>query len=469
MNWTATKGNAAEPPHGIDSPTATNDPVDAEIPASPFDMAILRDYFLSSVKPRNEWRVGAELELLGYDAKTQQRLDHTQIQSAIKDLAVDAEDHTFDGGVFAGAHQTSGGDLTVEPGGQLEYSSAPRSGLAAIELELKDYLARLKVVAETRGMQFLALGFDPLRRLDEQHWFPKPRYEIMRPYMAGQGARAWDMMTRTCAVQVSLDFDSETDLIRKFVLGNRLAPFVAAMFANSPFAEGRPSGFKSTRGLTWLETDPDRSGLPELAWSNSASVDELVRYALDVPMLFRRRDGRYRDGRTGVKFRNYLSTVELTEDELLADWADHLTTIFTEARVKQYVELRSADCGSLPLVMAAQALWKGLLYDLDSQIEAAKLLPDLNSSEMAELQWAVAREGLQAQANKVSVLGPAQELVRLATAGLQRQAPDEVRFLDILHQQVIDEAICPADILLRNWEGSWHHSMEPVFAATRIA
>lgn len=467
MNWTASKGNAAEPPPGVDSPELANDTLNA-VASPPFEITALRNYFLSSVKPRTEWRVGAELELLGYDV-SRERLDHTQIQSVIGDLAVDEREHTFDGGVFAGAHQSSGGDLTVEPGGQLEYSSAPRDGLAAIEIELKDYLARLRAIAETRGFQFLALGFDPLRRLDEQKWFPKPRYEIMRPYIAGQGARAWDMMTRTCAVQVSLDFGSEADLIRKFVLGSRLAPFVAAMFANSPFADGRPSGFKSTRGLTWLETDPDRCGIPKLAWFKDASVDDLVQYALDVPMLFRRRDGHYRDGRTGVKFRDYLPTVELTEDELLIDWADHLTTIFTEARVKQYVELRTTDCGSLPMVMAAQALWKGLLYDDDSLAEAVKLLPDVNPAEIADLQLAVARDGLHAAAPGVSVLGPAQELVRLATAGLQRQAPEEVGYLDILHQQVIAESVCPADILLRNWEGSWHHSMERVFAAARVA
>jgi glutamate--cysteine ligase len=428
----------------------------------------LREYILAGAKLRADHRCGAELELFGFDASSNQRLDHQQVQFTLRALAHDPGSHNFDGGTFAGAKLDLGGNLTVEPGGQLEYSTAPHRDLMTIESELNSYLSRLKDVSRSSGSRFLAIGFDPLRTVGEQHWFPKPRYDIMRPYMAGRGSRAWDMMTRTCATQVSLDFTSEADLVRKFVVGNRLAPYVTAMFANSPFADGVPSGYKSTRAGAWLDTDPDRCGAPGLIWSGEFTVDAFIEYALDIPMLFRRRDGDYLRDLTGTTFREYLE-VEQSTAEIEADWADHLTTIFTEARVKQVIELRSADSGSMPLVMALQALWKGMLYDEETLDQVERLIPNQSPVAFRELQVAVARDGLQAETIGVSVLGRAQELVRLAAAGLGRIAPYEVKYLDILQQQVIDEALSPADILLRNWHGTWHGSMESVFDYVSIA
>lgn len=429
---------------------------------------IFREYLLAGAKPRDQWRCGAELELLGFTNDDLLRLDHERIEFIIQDLAADPSRLSSDGGVLAGAQMIEGGNLTVEPGGQLEYSSAPRADLIQIEQELKSYLNRLRTIADDENIRFVAIGFDPLRTRSEQDWFPKPRYDIMRPYLAKQGARAWNMMLQTCATQVSVDFESESDLLRKYVLGNRLAPYVTAIFANSPFAGGQPSGYLSTRAWTWMETDPDRCGVPELIWSKGFSLDDFVEYALDVPMLFRRVDGRYLDDVTGKPFRHLLAT-RRSDDGLQADWADHLTTIFTEARIKQVIELRSADCGTLPLVMAVQALWKGLLYDDDGLAEVERLLPIRSSGEMRELQLAVAIDGLRARTDTTAALPIAKELVRLATDGLQRIAPDEVRYLDILHQQVINDELCPADILLRNWDGSWHGSMERVFDYVRAA
>jgi glutamate--cysteine ligase len=351
----------------------------------------------------------------------------------------------------------------------LEYSTAPHRKLADVERDLVAYLSHLSEAASARDFQFLALGFDPMRKIEEQKWFPKPRYDIMRPYLAGRGTAAWDMMTRTCATQVSLDFSSDEDLVRKFVAGNRLAPFVTAMFANSPFADGRVSGFKSTRARAWLDTDPDRCGIPELAWAEGFGIDDFIEYAINVPMLFRRRAGGYLNDVTGVPFRTYLQTQTGPAELLAADWADHLTTLFTEARIKQLIELRSMDCGSLAMVMAAQALWKGLLYDAEALAECERRLPDLSPAGTLELQFEAARVGLQAASDGTDVLSLARDLVLLATGGLQRIAPDEVKYLDILHQQVIEDAVCPADILLRNWHGSWHGSMVRLFAYVSVA
>lgn len=427
-----------------------------------------RQFILNGAKPREQWRCGAELELLGFTGGDLSRLDHRQVQAVIEDLAEDPGALTTDGGVVAGAQLAEGGNLTVEPGGQLEYSSAPRADLSQIEGELNGYLDRLHAIADAQNLQFFALGFDPLRTTAEQDWFPKPRYDIMRPYMAKQGARAWNMMLQTCATQVSLDFASAADLLRIYVLGNRLAPYVTAMFANSPFAGGKPSGYLSTRAWAWLETDPDRCGVPPLIWSTGFSLDDFVEYALDIPMLFRRVDKQYRDDVTGKPFRHLLET-RGDDDGLQSEWADHLTTIFTEARIKQVVELRSADCGNLSLVMAVQALWKGLFYDDGTLSEVERLLPELTVAEMREFQLAVAIGGLRARTEAATALPLAKELVRLATEGLRRIAPDEVRYLDILHQQVIADELCPADILLRNWHGGWHRSMERVFEYVRAA
>lgn len=428
----------------------------------------LKDYIVAGAKPRAAWRCGVELELLGFSRAGRTRLDHEQVEAVIRALARDESNYTTDGGVLAGAQLTEGGNLTVEPGGQMEYSSAARASLVQIESELSGYLDRLRSSASEANAQFLAIGFDPLRTEAEQHWYPKPRYEIMRPYLATRGTRAWDMMLRTCATQVSLDFDSASDLLRKYVLGHRLAPYVTAIFANSPFADGKPSGYLSTRAWAWLATDPDRCGIPPIVGNEQASLDDLVEYALDVPMLFRRINGAYLDDVTGQPFRQFLYARD-DRDDLLGDWADHLTTIFTEARVKQLIELRSADCGHLGLVMAAQAFWKGLLYDEDSFSAAERLVPDLSVPEIRELQTAVAINGLRAKTEATTTVLPiAKDLVRLATEGLGRIAPDEVPYLDILHEQVIADELCPADILLRNWEGSWHGSLARLFEYVRV-
>jgi glutamate--cysteine ligase len=359
--------------------------------------------------------------------------------------------------------------LTVEPGGQIEFSGAPQRRLADVEREIRRYLARLHEIADTHGFAFLACGFDPLHSLEAQQWFPKSRYDVMRPYLAKRGARAWDMMTRTCAVQTNLDYGDEDDLCKKFLVGNRLAPIVAAIFANSPFQEGRPSGYKSTRTAAWLATDPDRTGISPPALIDDFTPESFVAYALDVPMLFAQRDGLYLDGPVGMKFGDFLARRCDHVEPLFSDWADHLTTLFTDARLKQHIELRSADCNNLELTLALQALWKGLLYDTGTLAEALRLAPRLNHPDALGLRAAVARDGLAAKHASVNVLALGREIVTLATAGLKAIAPDEVSYLDVLRQQVYEEGVSPSDILLTNWHGRWHSSLARVVEYLRIA
>lgn len=422
-------------------------------------------------KPATAWMCGIEFELFGYDARRAlARLSPAQVERVLTGFAPSSDDLVYEGRTVVEANAGQMNRLTVEPGGQIEFSGAPQRRLCDVEREVARYLARLSEIAEAEGLVFLAVGFDPLCAIDEQQWFPKMRYDVMRPYMATRGARAWDMMTRTCAVQTNLDYGDESDLAKKFLVGNRLAPIATAIFANSPFEAGRPSGYKSTRAAAWLATDDDRSGIsPPALRENSFSPAGFIAYALDVPMLFAQRDGRYTSAPTGMKFGDFLAHGCDTLSPVFGDWADHLTTIFTDARLKQHLELRSADCGNLPHALAFQAYWKGLLYDSEALDSALRLAPNLNLADALALRASVARDALAARAAGIDVLALAKESIALAVEGLSRIAPDELPYLDILREQVVTDELSPADILLRNWHGSWQASMPRVIEHLRIA
>ncbi|HKC65938.1 MAG TPA: glutamate-cysteine ligase family protein [Pyrinomonadaceae bacterium] len=421
-------------------------------------------------KPLSEWMCGVELELFGYDLKHDYaRINPVQVQRVLAGFAPNSNDLVYEESVLVEVDAGQMNRLTVEPGGQVEFSGAPQRGLKDVERELSRYLARLHEISEGDCLAFLAVGFDPVRKLEEQRWFPKGRYEVMRPYLAKRGVRAWDMMTRTCSTQASLDYGSTEDLAKKFLLGNRLAPIVTAIFANSPFEDGRLSGYKSARAAAWLETDNDRTGISTPALDDHFSPEAFVAYALEVPMIFAQREGRYLNSPTGMKFGDFLARGCDSVQPVFGDWADHLTTLFTEARLKQHIELRSADCGTLSHTLALQAFWKGLFYDADTLDEALRLAPKLNAEKMRELQEQVARYALAARVEEVDVLSLAKEMVRLSRCGLERIAPSEASYLEVLQEQVVEDEVCPADILLRNWEGAWHGSMERVLEYLRIA
>jgi glutamate--cysteine ligase len=425
---------------------------------------------LRGEKPREEWMCGVEFELFGYDrARSFERIGAEQVQRVLAGFAPSSNDIVYEGGHVVEVNDGQMNRLTVEPGGQVEFSGSPKRSLLDVERELRRYLSRLREVADSNRLVFLAVGFDPLRTIEEQRWFPKMRYEVMRPYLASRGQRAWDMMCRTCAVQSNLDYGPPEDLAKKFLAGNRLAPIVTAIFANSPFEGGRPSGYKSTRAAAWLDTDPDRAGMSPPALGDDFAPEDYVAYALDVPMIFVQRGGRYLGAVSGMRFRDFLERGRAGVAPLFGDWADHLTTIFTDARLKQHVELRSADACDLETSLALQALWKGLLYDRSALEEALRLAPRLKAADALTLRERVAREALAACHAGVNVLNLAREIVALAADGLARVAPEEVAYLEVLRERVVKEGLCPADILLRNWEGAWHGSVERLFRHLRAA
>jgi glutamate--cysteine ligase len=235
------------------------------------------EYLRSGAKPPEDWRIGLEIELFGFEAETKQRLNNSQVETVLRRLAQKFNsDLFFEEKLTVETTDANGGKFTVEPGGQIEFSSAPRRSLFEIENDLRTVFANLSDVSADLNVRFLALGFDPLRRIDEQNWFMKPRYKLMKPYLATRGRAARDMMTRTCSVQVNLDYSDECDLIKKFTVGNRLAPTVAAIFANSPFVDGTANGLKSNRVATWLETDADRCRVSPLASKDEFTLDDFV-------------------------------------------------------------------------------------------------------------------------------------------------------------------------------------------------
>lgn len=439
-------------------------------PVSLESVSLFVENLLRGSKQESDWACGIEFELFGYDrARDFERLTPAQVQSVLAGFAPSSDHLVREGEVVVEVSAGRMGRLTVEPGGQVEFSGAPQRELADVDREVRRYLSRLREVAEANDFTFVAAGFDPLRRLEEQRWFPKMRYEVMRPYLARRGARAWDMMTRTCAVQCNLDYGPPDDLARKFQLGNRLAPVFTAIFANSPFENGRPSGYKSTRAAAWLRTDPDRTGPAPPALGEEFTPDSYVAYVLDVPMIFSQREGRYLNATSGLRFGEFLEGGAGDLSPVFGDWADHLTTLFTDARLKQHVELRCADGCNPRLALAVQALWKGLMYDPAALDEALRLVPRLGPEDALALREAVARDALAAECAGVRVLPLAREVVRLAAEGLRRTAPEEGSYLDVLRELVIEGGICPADVLLHNYEGSWHGSIRRVLEYLRAA
>jgi glutamate--cysteine ligase len=432
----------------------------------PGSLRLFADHVARGCKPRRSWTTGVEIELIGYERDTLERAGRTAVEGVLADFVALGAEPAYDCGRQIEA-RFPWGWVTIEPGGQVEFSGASRAGLAEVERDLGEFLSHLAGIAKSRDLHFVACGFDPLRSADEQRWFPKSRYEVMRPYLGSGTRKGWDMMCRTGAIQANVDYGSAEDLAAKFVVGNRLGPITAAMFANSPFESGRLSGFKSRRYAAWLHTDRDRTGVSPASLTDAFSIASFVDYVVRVPMFFVRRGGAYVD-LAGYSFERFLAEGAGGERAIFQDFTDHLTTIFTEARLKQHVELRSADAGPAESVLAFQAFWKGIAYDEDALGQALALAPRLDGPGFRRLQEAVARDGLAAAAEGVRVLDVAREAVRLAAAGLARVAPDESRYLDPLVERVVD-GVCPADLLIRDFEGPWGGRIAPALQCMRVA
>jgi glutamate--cysteine ligase len=365
---------------------------------------------------------------------------------------------------------TGGGAISLEPGGQFELSGAPLENVHQTASELMAHLAQLREVAKPLGIGFLGLGMTPSWTRADMPLMPKGRYKIMTAYMPKVGKLGLDMMYRTCTVQANLDFSSESDMVKKLRVSLALQPVATALFANSPFTESRPNGFLSFRSEIWRDTDNQRAGMLPWAFEDGMGFERWVDYALDVPMYFVKRGERYVDV-SGKSFRDFFAgrLAELPgERPTISDWANHLSTIFPEVRLKRYLEMRGADAGPWTRLPSLTALWVGLLYDDDALDACWQMVKAWSAQERQKLRDDVPRLGFKAEVGKRSMLALAQDMVRLASQGLNRRQQldrngrDETRYLRALEESVA-RGVTPAEEMLEKFHSKWKGSVEPVF------
>jgi glutamate--cysteine ligase len=434
----------------------------------------LVSYLASGCKPAAQWLLGTEHEKFGYRLDDLRPLPY-EGERGIRAI-LDALAENFDWRPVTEAGQTiallddTGASITLEPGGQLELSGAVLDNIHQTCTEVNTHLKQVRSVSEPLGIAFLGMGFQPKWRREDMQWMPKARYRIMREYMQKVGTLGLDMMTRTCTVQVNLDFSSEQDMVRKFRTSLALQPIATALFANSPFTDGKPNGYVSYRSHVWEDTDPDRTGMLPFVFEDGMGFERYVDYMLDVPMYFVYRDGEYIDA-SGQSFRDFMEArlpALPGERPTLKDWEDHLTTAFPEVRLKRYLEMRGADGGPWARLCALPALWVGLLYHAPSLDAAWDIGKDWSLEERIALRSDVPRLGLKARIRGRSVQEIALEVIELANEGLAARArlnsagDNETGFLTPL-REVAESGVTPAERKLALYHGDWNNSVDPAF------
>lgn len=435
----------------------------------------LIDSIAAGEKPRQAWRIGTEHEKFGFyleDLTPPPYAGERGIRALLEGLASRYDWTIVDEDGLPVALSRDGASVTLEPAGQLELSGAPLEDIHQTCCEVTRHLDEVRSVAEPLGMGFLGMGFQPKWRREQMPWMPKGRYAIMRRYMPTRGDLGLDMMTRTCTVQVNLDFASEADMVKKFRVALALQPIATALFADSPFTSGQPNGFLSYRSHVWTDTDPDRTGMLDFVFEQGFGYERWVDYLLDVPMYFSIQNGELID-LAGRSFRRFLDG---TLDELpgvkptLRDWADHMTTVFPEVRLKQFLEMRGADGGPWNRLCALPALWVGLLYDDDALDAAWDLVKDFSMDERHALREGVTRQALKLPFRDGSVRDLALETLKIAGHGLKRRArlnangADETIYLEPLIE-FAEANQTPAERKLELFHGQWHGCVDPVFKA----
>lgn len=435
----------------------------------------LVDYIAKGEKPESEWRIGTEHEKFPFltDTLTPVPYDGPRSIKALLEGLKGRFGWTGvyeEGNIIALADPTGLGSISLEPGGQFELSGAPLATVHETCDEVHNHLAQVREIGDALGIGFLGLGSSPIWTRAETPVMPKGRYKIMAPYMDKKGKHGRDMMFRTSTVQVNLDFSTEADMVKKLRVSLALQPVATALFANSPFTEGKPNGYKSFRSAVWLDTDPDRSGMLPFAFEPGMGYERYVDYALDVPMYFVHRDGHYHNT-SGESFRAFmegklpqLPGVRPTQQ----DWSDHLTTIFPEVRLKKFLEMRGADTGPWRTLCALPALWVGIFYDQTALDGAWELVKDWSADDRQKLREAVPREALQATVKGRTVQDVAKDMLALSRKGLGERrivgckGKTETRFLDDL-DDIAASGRTRAEDLLQLYDTSWNHDVRRVF------
>jgi glutamate--cysteine ligase len=431
----------------------------------------LEAYFHDAGKPRERWRVGTEYEKVGIVRESGKAIPYfgkRGVEFILRELVerFGWEPEEQDGHIIALSRDKA--QITLEPGGQIELSGEPCESIHCTHTEFTQHIRELLEVTEPLGIIFLGLGMQPVSRLEEIEWVPKQRYRIMGPYMPKVGRLGQRMMKQTATVQANIDFSDEKDAMAKFRTGMGLAPILIAMFANSPISDGEINGYRSFREHIWTDTDNSRAGLLKFAFLPEGSFAHYVEYALDVPMYFIVRKKSYLD-MTGITFRQFLEYGHNGERATLADWHDHLTTLFPETRIKRYIEIRSVDSQPPELMPALSALVKGAFYDGDCLEAAWDLVKGWSWDERMQVYLDSHQDALAARVRRYALLDLAKELMAIAWEGLRRQhqvnqnGEDETIYLKPL-KDLLDQGKCPADVLLEKWEGELQRDIKKLIA-----
>ncbi len=426
-------------------------------------------------KPASEWRIGTEHEKFPFLTDTLEPVPYFGDRS-IEALLKGFRDRfhwapIMENGLIIGlTAPKGGGSITLEPGGQFELSGAPLENLHQTAEEMNDHLIQLREIADPLGIGFLGTGFSPIWKLEDTPIMPKGRYNIMRKYMQKKGNLGRDMMFRSCTVQVNLDFSSEADMVKKLRTSMALQPIVTALFANSPFTEGKPNGYLTYRSHIWTDTDPDRTGILPFVFDEGFGFEQWVDYALDVPMYFLYRDGFYHDV-AGESFRDFLEGKLPQfpgEKPTRGDWENHLTTIFPEVRLKHFIEMRGADSGPWRTLCALPALWTGLMYDEGVLDAAWQLAKHWSVEEIKKLREDVTVLGFDAKIAGRNSCEVARDMIKLSWQGLERRnIPGckgfaETQFLTVL-DEIVEKRKTQAGQFLDLYNGMWNHDASRIF------
>ncbi len=443
--------------------------------------ADLIDWIAAGEKPAQQFRLGTEHEKFPFYVSDLSPVPYDGPRGGIRRLLDGMSWLLGWEPIMEGEHPIGladvkgGGAISLEPGGQFELSGAPLETLHETNDELRTHLAHVQQLADPLGIGFLGLGHSPKWTLAQTPIMPKSRYQIMANYMPKVGTRGRDMMFRTCTVQVNLDFSSERDMVQKLRVSLALQPIATALFAASPFSEGKLNGQKSMRSEIWRDTDNNRAGMLAYAFEDGMGYERYVDWALDVPMYFVKRGPVYHDV-AGSSFRDLMKgqlAAAPGEHATIADWANHMGTLFPEVRLKRYLEMRGADAGPTPNLVALSAFWVGLLYDTASLDQAWQLVKTWTATERQTLRDDVPAHGLDAVIGGRTVREIARDVLALARQGLDRRArldqagASESQYLEPL-DQIIDANRTVADELIAAFNGEWAGSVDPVFKAYRL-
>jgi glutamate--cysteine ligase len=424
-------------------------------------------------KPEDQWRIGTEHEKFGFALKDHAPLpyenDGPSVRKLLEGLTRFGWETVEENGKPV-ALKRDGGSITLEPGGQFELSGAPLETLHETCREVNGHLREVREVADEVGAGFLGLGFSPKWSLEETPMMPKDRYNIMKAYMPKVGTLGHQMMFRSCTVQTNLDFSSEADMVKKMRVSLALQPIATALFANSPFGDGKPNGFLSYRAHVWTDTDNNRTGMLPFAFEEGFGYEQYVDWALDAPMYFVKRNSVYQDA-SGLRFRDFLKgELPILPGELpvISDWEDHLSTLFPEVRLKTFLEQRGADGGPWNRLCALPAFWVGLLYDQSALDAAWDLVKDWTADERDAMRLGAAKTALKTPFRNTTLQEIAKQALAISRAGLKARqrlnahGENEALFLDDL-DEIAKTGVSPAERLLERYHTAWGESVEPIF------